>query len=328
MPVNMQQISKELFTFQIVLPNNPLKWLNCYVIRPQEGRCLLIDTGFHCEESIAALLEGIEELNLDLANTDVLITHLHADHSGNASLLEGKGATILMPQVDYERLNDAKPERGDASYFVTHGISEENFLAMFDGNPINRYITDDFSARLLHEGDVLHYGTFALEVICVPGHTEGNIMLYDRKKQLMFTGDHVLFDITPNISAWFSDRDVLRDYLESLEKVEGLPVRLALPAHRHVGSQTFAERIQALKEHHRARLAETQRVVEQHSGATAFETAGYCTWRIKAKSWADFPPTQKWFAIGEALAHLRYLVNDGSIVMRHENGQDHYYPVA
>ena len=37
------------------------------------------------------------------------------------------------------------------------------------------------------------------------------------------------------------------------------------------------------------------------------------TWDIRAKSWADFPRNQKWFATGEALAHLDYLREEGAI---------------
>lgn len=38
------------------------------------------------------------------------------------------------------------------------------------------------------------------------------------------------------------------------------------------------------------------------------------TWDIRADSWADFPLNQKWFATGEALAHLEYLVEEGAVV--------------
>ena len=38
------------------------------------------------------------------------------------------------------------------------------------------------------------------------------------------------------------------------------------------------------------------------------------TWDIRADSWADFPLNQKWFATGEALAHLEYLAEEGAVV--------------
>lgn len=44
------------------------------------------------------------------------------------------------------------------------------------------------------------------------------------------------------------------------------------------------------------------------------------TWDIRADSWADFPLNQKWFATGEALAHLEYLVEEGAVVRALEPG--------
>jgi len=37
------------------------------------------------------------------------------------------------------------------------------------------------------------------------------------------------------------------------------------------------------------------------------------TWDIDCETWADFPIAQKWFATGEAIAHLRYLEGQGRI---------------
>ena len=37
------------------------------------------------------------------------------------------------------------------------------------------------------------------------------------------------------------------------------------------------------------------------------------TWDIKADSWEAFPLNQKWFATGEALAHLEYLMEAGQV---------------
>ncbi len=37
------------------------------------------------------------------------------------------------------------------------------------------------------------------------------------------------------------------------------------------------------------------------------------SWDIDCESWELFPVAQKWFATGEALAHLRYLEGEGRI---------------
>jgi hypothetical protein len=37
------------------------------------------------------------------------------------------------------------------------------------------------------------------------------------------------------------------------------------------------------------------------------------TWDLAAKSWDHFPVAQKWFATGEAIAHLRCLEEEGKV---------------
>jgi hypothetical protein len=49
-------------------------------------------------------------------------------------------------------------------------------------------------------------------------------------------------------------------------------------------------------------------------------------WSIRARSWADFPLTQKFFAVGEALAHLDWLEVRGGVAPREEDGKIRYYP--
>ena len=47
---------------------------------------------------------------------------------------------------------------------------------------------------------------------------------------------------------------------------------------------------------------------------TAYEIAARLTWDIRARDWAHFPLTQKWFAVGETIAHLELLMARGEIV--------------
>ena len=105
----------------------------------------------------------------------------------------------------------------------------------------------------------------------------------------------------------------LGDYLRSLELMKSLDIETALPAHRARGEVTLRERAQQLIEHHRLRLNEAERLVHENPGVTAYELAGLMTWRIRAKNWTDFPPSQKGFAFGETLAHLDTLLASGAI---------------
>ena len=41
---------------------------------------------------------------------------------------------------------------------------------------------------------------------------------------------------------------------------------------------------------------------------TAYQTASFMKWSMRGKCWEDFPITQRWFAVGETMAHLDYLM--------------------
>ena len=69
-------------------------------------------------------------------------------------------------------------------------------------------------------------------------------------RSILLLGDHVLFDITPNITVWPSYANPLGGYLDSLALVRRLPVRLPLPAHRTVQTG-LRERIDEITAHHK-----------------------------------------------------------------------------
>jgi len=48
---------------------------------------------------------------------------------------------------------------------------------------------------------------------------------------------------------------------------------------------------------------------------------------IKCDSWEAFPLAQKWFATGEAIAHLRYLKEKGRIEQMRENKLYRYHHI-
>jgi hypothetical protein len=45
----------------------------------------------------------------------------------------------------------------------------------------------------------------------------------------------------------------------------------------------------------------------------AYDIAAGMTWDIDCENWEQFPIAQKWFTVGEAIAHLRYLESEGRI---------------
>ena len=199
------QIEGNIFSIYVPLPENPLRNLNSYLVKGAPGeRSLLIDTGFRREECREALLTGLEELGVRLEETDICLTHLHSDHSGLAAELAAPGAKIYISREDGTRLEQFRQASNThrTEEYSMLGFSEEE-IGFLKDSPMRKYNTvkkADFT--YVGEGDALQYGGRSLRVVMTPGHTPGHICLYDREECVMFLGDHVLFDITPNITTW------------------------------------------------------------------------------------------------------------------------------
>jgi len=135
--------------------------------------------------------------------------------------------------------------------------------------------------------------------------------LYEPDKRLLVSGDHILGDITPSIQSWSDQGNPLYDYLASLDKAYELDVELVLPGHRSI-FKNCRERILELKNHHQKRAQEILSILKKGS-KNAFQVASEMKWNINAESWDLLPAQQKWFATGEAMAHLKYLEEKGVV---------------
>jgi glyoxylase-like metal-dependent hydrolase (beta-lactamase superfamily II) len=146
--------------------------------------------------------------------------------------------------------------------------------------------------------------------------------LHEPNKKIFVAGDHILNDITPNIQLWSDEWNPLKEYLASLDKVYEIDIRLVLPGHRGI-FRNCKERIEELKSHHQRRLDEIISILGK-GNKNAFQVASQMSWDIICDSWDLFPVSQKWFATGEAISHLKYLEEIGKI-QREMRGQERVY---
>jgi glyoxylase-like metal-dependent hydrolase (beta-lactamase superfamily II) len=308
-----EEILPNLYRIKVPLPGSPLKATNSYVIKGTE-RSLIIDTGWNREDCMRALVSGLKECNVNLGQADFFVTHMHADHSGLVSTLAIEGAKIYFGQADAEVIKSTKPEHWEkVVYFArNYGFPEEELEKAIGSHPGRRYSPNtSLDLCVSKDGDMISIGDYLFECIETPGHTEGHICLYEPSKKIFICGDHILSDITPNITLSIDERNPLKEYLMSLDKVYDLDVELVLPGHRSI-FRNQKERIRELKQHHQTRLDEVISILAKGK-QNAFQIASQMTWDIGYKSWDLFPPAQKLFAFGEALAHLKYLEEEGEV---------------
>jgi len=304
----IDEVMDRFYRIEVPLPNSPLKELNSYVIKGAE-RNLIIDTGFNRTVCLEAMQEGIRALDIDLAVTDFFITHMHADHAGLVTRLATDTSTIYFSRIDAQVYQGKGNWQSMIDYAGINGFPEEELIKALNSHPGFKYSPDRVpDLTLVGDGDCIEIGDYRFSCLSTPGHTQGHICLYEAAKKVLLSGDHVLFDITPHIESWSYQVNALQDYLESLDKIYDLPVDIVLPGHRSFFSD-LKGRIDELKKHHEDRANEVIDVVGKKR-KTAYEIAAGMTWDIDCETWDLFPITQKWFATGEAIAHLRFLESE------------------
>lgn len=319
----------EIYRMLIPLPENPLKTLNSYLIK-LENRNLLIDTGFNRPECHEALIENLKELNVDMEKTDIFLTHLHSDHTGLINKIAHKSSKVYIGKIDYEymfeNLEGFNWEESEKR-FASEGFPYEIIERLRDTNQAKIFAPDGmFESILVEDGYKFNVDKLEFTVILTSGHTPGHTCLYLEKEKLLFSGDHILFDITPNITSWLRVKDSLRNYIESLEKIKKLEITKIFPGHRATSDDVYS-RIDEIIEHHKSRLTDTLEVIKEKSakeGLTAYEIASFMKWNMRGKSWTEFPDNQKWFAVGETLSHLDYLFNENKIEKFKDNDMYKY----
>lgn len=322
----IEKLLENIYVIHVPLTGSPLKNINSYLIKGT-NRNLLIDTGFNTKECYAVLTEGLKELNVARDKTDIFITHFHTDHSGLASIIASDTSKVYISEADKRALDNMEnwDKLSDRDYSL--GMPQAEIEINKKESPIFLYRPKMKRAyTIIKDKDQIDLGNYILDCVSTPGHTQGHMCLYNKENKLFFSGDHIIFDITPNITSRIQGEDVLGDYLNSLQKIKSLDVEYTFSAHR-TSTGNFVERIDDLIKHHKERLEEVYEIIKLNGSLNPYEAAARMSWSIRARDWSEFPVVQKRFATGEAAAHLEHLFYGGRLE-REIKDQVHYYKLA
>jgi glyoxylase-like metal-dependent hydrolase (beta-lactamase superfamily II) len=157
----------------------------------------------------------------------------------------------------------------------------------------------------LDGAESLPMGRRHLRVEWTPGHSPGHICLYDRQDELLFAGDTLLPDLSPNIGLHpQSTPDPLHEYLDGLRRLAAYEPKLILPSHGRPFMDAPA-RVKVLEAHHKRRLDQIVEIVGQGK-----ETG----WEVALELWGPRENFyEKRLALQEALAHLQALAVDARV---------------
>ncbi|MBC2906981.1 MBL fold metallo-hydrolase [Streptomyces cupreus] len=312
---------------RVPIPDNPLGHTLVYVVDTDRGP-VLIDTGWDDPGSWDTLSEGLTACGTAVAEIHgVVITHHHPDHHGlSGKVREASGAWIAMHEADtaiVRRTRSAEPERWFtymAAKLTAAGAPEEHVAPL---RGARRRTLPGLSPALpdreIVPGELLDLPGRRLRAIWTPGHTPGHVCLHLEEAHpdrlpgngRLFSGDHVLPEITPHIGLYEDPDDTtvtdpLGDYLDSLERVARLSPAEILPAHQHAFTNAGV-RVGQLLTHHEARLTDLLTLIS--TPLTAWQLAERMEWN---RPWDQIPYGSRNIAVSETESHLRRLVKLGT----------------
>lgn len=305
-----------LYRVRVPLPHNPLQALNSYIVLGDETTTI-IDVGFNhpaCEE---ALDKALEALGRTWDSVEIVLTHSHPDHTGNLDRIYRDGMRVYANLHSFKEVENLMEMQANVfGPLLRKAATPQQSGLVFRKGKHRLHVSAELlpltckpDLIYLHEGDVLRAGDFTFEVIETPGHDPWHICLHEPDRKLMIIGDHVLERITPSVSSWFPAYNALEEFLESLGKMYSYDVDLVLPAHGTPYTE-LRDRVMFLIAHHGERLQELYDLVAAgHDDIVSISS--HAKWRYE--NWNEWPLDQKFFSMGETMAHLVHLVCEGKI---------------
>lgn len=275
----------------------------------------VVDTGYGDAPTRAAWEAALAGLLDGAAIRRLLVTHFHPDHFGQAGwLCEHTGAELLMTRTEWLTARALAYDTGQSSIRETERCYRRAALPeevverqRRRGNAYRRGVSEPPGrySRLVAGQEVRLAGS-RWEVLIGEGHAPEQVTLYCAERRLLIAADQILPRISPVVGVWSTEpaANPLADYLRSLEPYRRLPEDCrVLPSHGtpFVG---LHKRLDQLVGHHEERLALTRAACAEPVNAHDV---------LLRLFHRELDAHQMGFALGETLAHLNYLVEQGTV---------------
>ncbi|MBL6958709.1 MAG: MBL fold metallo-hydrolase [Rhodospirillales bacterium] len=329
-PGEIREAAPGVFWLRMPLPFK-LDHINLWLLEDGDG-WTIIDTGINRDEVKAAWEQVFADHFTDRPLKRVIVTHFHPDHIGLAGwLTERFDVELWTSAAEWTFARMLSIDTGEdlmdcfRRFYRLAGF-DDDLMALVEkrANPYPTRVSPIPTAfRRISDGDEIDINGRTWRIMVGTGHAPEHCCLYCEDLNVLISGDQILPIITPNISIWPQepDADPLKLYLGSLPRFKPLPDDvLVLPSHKWPFTGLHG-RLDVLAHHHDERLEET-------FAACAEPLTGVEVLKHLFKRELD--DHQVFFAIGESLAHLHYLMGQGRIekIQGKDSTPDRYRQVA
>ncbi len=218
----------------------PVGRVNVYLLRGDP--LTLIDTGVASSRSLDELAGQLAARSLDLRDIEVIVlTHGHYDHAGAAPEIARLSGAVIHCHEAAARSRSGQ-EKAAFSRLLRDSGAPERVLAGFEkamsfGASFGEPLAGAPGLRFIQDGQMIRLCGMDLLALHTPGHSPGHLCLADQEHQLVFCGDLLLQDITPNPLPHFDPGrsrgrvPSLPLYLGSLDRIEALGSVKGLTGH-------------------------------------------------------------------------------------------------
>jgi glyoxylase-like metal-dependent hydrolase (beta-lactamase superfamily II) len=310
---SVEQVREGVWSIPVPFPNHPMRYTLSYLLLGGND-AVLVDPGWASDEGWGHLSAGLARADVGFAElTGIVVTHRHADHLGLAARARAaSGAWLALGEHE----TFGVPVGADAAAWIA---GDRSRLRLWGVPPdrLDEVALDQkrLSAQRLAEPDLRFAdGSMVpvegprLRVIATPGHTPGHICMVDETRGLIFSGDHVLPRITPNISFEVPGPvNPLADYYESLDRIGFDDEMEVCPAHEYRFSG-MRRRVDELLADNAARSAEVVRILAGGGAYSIWDIARLLTW---SRGWHSLQGASLRLALGETASHVVYLASQG-----------------
>jgi glyoxylase-like metal-dependent hydrolase (beta-lactamase superfamily II) len=301
-----------------------LDHINLWLIEEQAA-WTLVDCGYGDAATRALWQSHFDATLRGRAITRIVATHYHPDHLGNAAWLAAQfAAPVAMTAAEFLTGHAVHAEHpgyspADTSeLFRAHGLADTHAAALrARGNPYRRGVPDiPHTFRRIMPDAAPRLGGEDWRLVLGYGHSPEHASFYSPARRVLISGDMLLPRISTNVSVWPSEpeADPIARFLDSLAAFEALPDdTLVLPSHG-LPFRGIRARVGALRAHHAARLEELIEAMRERSDPASAADVVPVLFR------RELDLQQRYFAFGEAIAHLNHLVATGIAARRSEEG--------